>query len=160
MLEIERKYLLKRLPIEPPSEVLDIKQYYMEVDGVMTRYRKVTYQDKSFDFIKTIKTPVDEMTYEENESHVLPQEFNDFIDNCNKSEDSYYIHKKRHIYMNGDDKWEVDQYMDYDLVIAELEMPSKEYEFEIPEHISDELIMEVTGLREFTNLSLAEKINE
>jgi CYTH domain-containing protein len=159
MLEIERKYLLKRLPIEPAEDVLDIRQYYMEVDGVMVRYRKVIYQDKTFDFIKTIKTPVDEMTYEEDENHVLPNEFEDFVENCNQADVSYFIHKKRHIYINGVDKWEVDQYMDFDLVIAELEMPTKEHEFETPEHISDELIMEVTGLREFTNLSLAEKIN-
>jgi len=160
MLEIERKFLLKRLPIEPPSEVLLIKQWYMDVNGVMVRVRKVEFNDGSFDFIKTIKTPIDEMTYEENESQMLPKDFYDFVDECLVSDNSYYIAKKRHIYVNDNDKWEVDQYLDFDLVVAELEIPHKEYSFEIPEHIKDELIMEVTGKREFSNFSLSEKLND
>lgn len=159
MLEIERKWLLKRLPIEPANDVLDIKQWYMEVDGIYERVRKITYGDKSFDFIKTIKSVIDEMTYEENENHISPNVYNDFVEKCGESDKSYYIHKKRHIYMNGVDKWEVDQYMEFDLVMVELEMPNKEYEFEIPEYISDEMITEVTGQRDFSNLSLAEKLN-
>ncbi len=159
MLEIERKWLLKRLPIEPADDVLDIKQWYMEVNGIYERVRKITYLDKTFDFIKTIKTPIDEMTYEEDENPILPNEYDDFVEKCKESDTSYFLHKKRHIYMNGDDKWEVDQYMEFDLVMVELEMPTKTYEFEIPEHILDEMIIEVTGKKEFSNLSLAEKIN-
>ena len=60
--------------------------------------------------------------------------------------------------VQGKLKWEVDVYEDLDLVVAELEIPSRKFKIKIPRFISDVLIMDVTKFSEFTNRSLSEKI--
>jgi CYTH domain-containing protein len=159
MLEIERRYLLKRIPIEPPKDVIRITQWYMEVDGVNTRVRQRVYGNGNPDWTRTIKTYVDEMTCIEDEVSISIEEYEDFRKKCYESDAATLLEKKRLVYENNGDTWEVDEYLDFELIMAEIEMPNKEYVFEIPEHIQDEIIMEVTGIKEFSNYSLSEKIN-
>jgi CYTH domain-containing protein len=57
----------------------------------------------------------------------------------------------------GDDglKVEVDDFSSMKLVIAEVEIPSVDFQFELPKYIKDNLILEVTRYVEFKNRRLA-----
>jgi CYTH domain-containing protein len=58
-------------------------------------------------------------------------------------------------------KWEVDLFKDRcHLIIAEIEIPTEDYDLKIPEFINKKLLMEVTGLKQFTNRSLSIKLTQ
>jgi CYTH domain-containing protein len=52
-------------------------------------------------------------------------------------------------------KWEVDTFWTARLVIAEIELPDIKYPIELPDWLQSELIMEVTGMEEFSNYRLS-----
>lgn len=159
-LEIERKFLLKRLPDEKPDEVIKMDQWYLKVGDVYERVRQRQWKSTGkIDWIHTIKNYVDEMTNEEIEKLISPEEYHNFIKKCKEPDsDSRYIQKRRLIYKNGNDTWEVDKFLEVDVIIAEIEIPNKEYEVKLPNFIIDNLIYEVTGIKEFSNKNLSDKI--
>ena len=74
---------------------------------------------------------------------------------------SRFINKVRYIYKDGDLKWEVDLFDNgYKLIIAEIEIPKKRYKLNIPDFIKDVLLLEVTGLKQFSNRNLSLNIKE
>ena len=84
-----------------------------------------------------------------------------------KSGDSYihtnskFINKERHIYKQGDLKWEVDRFDNgYKLIIAELEIPKKTYKIVMPNYIMEVFLLEVTGLKQFSNRNLSINIQD
>jgi CYTH domain-containing protein len=42
--------------------------------------------------------------------------------------------------------------------VAEIEIPSEDYELEIPEFIQKKNLLEVTGLKQFSNRSLSNRV--
>jgi CYTH domain-containing protein len=67
------------------------------------------------------------------------------------------VHKRRHTVRGSDDLvWEIDEFLDRDLVLAEVELPSAETEFELPSWLSEALNREVTDDEKYSNLSLAQ----
>jgi CYTH domain-containing protein len=44
------------------------------------------------------------------------------------------------------------------LIVAEIEIPTKNHKVNIPNFISDKLLLEVTGLKQFSNRNLSNKI--
>jgi len=150
-LEIERKFLLKRVPTKEQDSLLAIEQVYVEEDGVTVRYRGEKGEGE-FSFDKTIKTDVDgSFVREEVISESTQEEYS-----AKAQESERVISKMRGIYNVGDDKWEIDQFRFFDLVIAEIEIPTKDYELVIPDWIKEVMIMEVTGMEEFKNENLAD----
>jgi CYTH domain-containing protein len=94
---------------------------------------------------------------EEDEKVISSEEFNQFVEKCKVSQ-SKYISKERLIYPDGDLKWEVDVFNNgHHLIVAEIEVPSMEYEVQIPKFILDKLLMEVTGMKQFGNRNLSNK---
>jgi CYTH domain-containing protein len=159
-LEIERKFLLKRLPNEKPHDIIKMDQWYLNVNGIYERVRQRQWKSTGkIDWIHTIKEFVDEMSNIEIEKFISIDEYHEFIKKCKDSNsDARYIQKRRYLYKNGNDTWEVDEFLETSLIVAEIEIPNKEYEVIIPNHISDNLICEVTGMREFSNKNLSDKI--
>jgi CYTH domain-containing protein len=51
--------------------------------------------------------------------------------------------------------WEIDQFLDRDLVLAEVELPAADTPVEPPAWLSPYLVREVTDEAEYTNLRLA-----
>ena len=51
--------------------------------------------------------------------------------------------------------WEVDEFTDRDLVLAEVELPSEDVEPRLPEWIAPYVEREVTGEPEYLNVNLA-----
>ncbi len=162
-IEIERKFLLKSLPDKAPDETIEMNQWYLKnSDNIWERARSC-YSDKNgLYFIHTIKTPTEKSNINmEDEKFLTLSEFNKFIEKCRNDSESRYISKDRLIFKNdGDDLfWEVDIFKNgHHLIIAELEIPTEEYEINIPSFINDKILLEVTEMSQFSNKNLSNKI--
>jgi CYTH domain-containing protein len=162
-LEIERKFLLKSLPKVEPKDSIKIEQLYLKKNGIWERLR--SWESESTGkkkWIHTVKTSLGKGVNLEDEYTVSEEEFNLFKKECfNSNLESKMIFKTRHIYPNPNSKlyWEVDEFHnDYKLIVAEIEIPQKDFKIDIPKWISDLILLEVTGLKQFSNRSLSLKI--
>ncbi|NNK48458.1 MAG: adenylate cyclase, partial [Gemmatimonadetes bacterium] len=63
--------------------------------------------------------------------------------------------KRRYRVPEGGLTWEVDEFTDRDLVLAEIELPSEEMKPKLPEWIAPYVVREVTGESEYVNVNLA-----
>ena len=157
-IEIERKFLLKAIPKGEPIETIEIFQWYLKnTEGIWERARSCYSDVKGFYFVHTIKKNIAPGVNEEDEKTISSEEFNQFVERCKVSQ-SKYISKERLIYPDGDLKWEVDVFNNgHHLIVAEIEVPSMEFEVKIPKFINDKLLMEVTGMKQFGNRNLSNK---
>ena len=162
-LEIERKFILKSLPKIEPNDSIRIEQLYLKRGVIWERLRswESTKTGKK-KWIHTIKTSMGKGVNLEDEHLVTEEEFKQFKREClDPSSESKMIFKTRHIYPNPNSKlyWEVDEFHnDYKLIVAEIEIPQKNFKIDIPKWISDLILLEVTGLKQFSNRSLSLKI--
>jgi len=97
-----------------------------------------------------------EFGMKEIEKEVETDVYWDYLDMLDEGKASG-IRKIRHIKEEGNLKWEIDFFQTCELVIAEIEIPTEDYDLKIPEYIKDNLIMEITGMKEFSNYNLADK---
>lgn len=149
MLEIERKFLLTRLPnVRKWDEILNIIQYYIE-DSVRVREINNTKTGKSI-YIKTIKTFVSPGINKEKEIRISRKKFWELIHATNKYT---YIYKYRYKYKG----WEIDEFKNKKLVVAEIELDSIDQKIKIPKWLKSVLIMEVTPFKEFSNYELSKR---
>jgi adenylate cyclase len=65
------------------------------------------------------------------------------------------IRKLRFKVPDGDLTWEIDRFRGRRLFLAEIELPSEEYEVRIPEWLRDAIDRDVTGEDEYVNVNLA-----
>ena len=160
-IEIERKFLLKASPEETPEEVIKIEQWYLKTtSGIWERVRKCQSSKSGIYYIHTIKKSVSKGVNLEDEKQISQLEYENFTSYCNSGEfESKYITKERWVYPQEKLKWEVDIFHSgHHLVIAEIEIPKKTYKIEIPHFIKEKLLLEVTGLKQFSNKNLSNKI--
>lgn len=159
-LEIERKFLLKAMPKKTPDDIFVIDQYYIKKSGIWERARTYHSEISGDTYIHTIKKSVSKGVNIEDEKEITKEEFEDFKQNCLSGKyESRFISKERHVYKEAELKWEVDKFgSDYNLVIAEIEIPKKSFKINFPDYISEVLLLEVTGLKQFSNRSLSLKI--
>ena len=67
------------------------------------------------------------------------------------------LRKRRYSIRESDDLvWEVDEFLDRPLVLAEIELPTADTKFELPQWLRDVLDREVTDEPEYTNARLAQ----
>jgi len=160
MIEIERKFLLKAVPDLKPTEVIKIKQWYLKVEGIWERARSMESSIYGIKWVHTIKTRISDISNLEEEWDMTKKEFDDFVKRCKSSkQNARYITKERRIYPDGDRKWEVDVFSQKcHIIVAEVEIPSEDYELEIPEFIQKKNLLEVTGLKQFSNRSLSNRV--
>ena len=160
MIEIERKFLLKAIPDLKPTEVIKIKQWYLKVDGIWERARSMDSNIYGIKWVHTIKTRISDISNIEEEWDMDKSEFDDFVKRCKSSkQNARYITKERRIYPDGELKWEVDVFSQKcHIIVAEIEIPTEDYELEIPEFIQKKNLLEVTGLKQFSNRSLSNRV--
>lgn len=147
-LEIERKYLLTALPRFPATlDVLEIDQGYLP-GVVRLRHQRSTSGREQF--FRTVKQGVG----------VQRMETEDEIDR--KTFDELWpqtlgkrVRKRRYVVPNGDDHWEIDEFLDRELVLAELEFDDPEMTVTIPDWLKPVLVRDVTDEPSYTNRSLA-----
>lgn len=160
-LEIERKFLLKAMPSKSPDDVFAIDQYYLKNKSGVWERARTYHSDISGDtYIHTVKKSVSKGVNIEDEKELSKQEFEEFKQKClSGNYESRFISKERHVYKEGELKWEVDKFgSGYNLVIAEIEIPKKTFKITFPDYISQVLLLEVTGIKQFSNRSLSLKI--
>ena len=147
-LEIERKYLLKYNPLNLGEfdNLLRITQLYLPKDenGYTVRYRYVTDTNDNVRYIKTLKKYVTDFTREEIETDITKGEYEE----AEKKAVSE-ISKLRYELIDGDLTWQIDNFINIKMVVAEVELPSENHTFDIPEHIENAIVAEVTGLALF-----------
>lgn len=163
--EIERKFLLKRFPksvIEKYSKnlhVLDIVQYYFFIDNIWQRYRIAKEKNKKTKFIHTIKGKTVSLgKCQETESLISEKTFKDIVKKNNK--DYAVIKKTRYVIKYKGLKFEIDVYKDLSIIVLEVELPHINHHFEYPIGLIEEVLMDVTGMKQFSNLSLSKKIKK
>ena len=149
-LEIERKYLLSALPPSMPEVgTVSMDQGYIPGDRIVERLRAVRDGNGSR-FFRTIKVG----------SGVVRTELEDET-TCEIFEALWpltqgrRLTKRRHNVPAGSLTWEVDEFTDRDLVLAEIELPAADTKFVYPEWLAPYVVREVTGEPEYLNSQLA-----
>jgi len=150
-IEIERKYLLRALPRFPhATSVIEIDQGYIPGRKLVERLRRERHGDGSVKFYRTVKvgsgvqrTEIEDETDEKTFSHLW------------ELTKGKRLTKRRYLVPNHEDVWEVDEFTDRQLVLAELELDSADQRIDIPHWLRDVMVREVTDERQYTNHSLA-----
>lgn len=155
-LEIERGWLLKSVP-QGASFDRSIKQYYFIEDGIFKRVRESNYINRT-EYHLTIKTPRGggKIGFIEAEEEISKETFLEKLEMAVS-----YIHKDRfirHCKLNEGLVWEIDNFISIPMIKMEMELPSDGYELLIPQDIRELIILETTGMKEFSNALLAKKL--
>tara|TARA_B100001057_G_C22489473_1_gene809670 strand:- start:117 stop:584 length:468 start_codon:yes stop_codon:yes gene_type:complete len=150
MIEIERKFLVRSKRYKKNSLSKHyVKQGYLNTDpSRCVRVRII--DEKAFITIKGISS-TDGLSRFEWEKEICKKEADDIIKLC--SADT--IEKIRHVFEFEGNKFEIDEFQNKNngLVIAEIELKSKNQLFKKPEWIGKE----VTGIKKYYNSQLAQK---
>jgi len=149
--EIERKYLLRALPLEVRSaRTLEIDQGYLPGTRINERIRRAR-DGSNVKYFRTIKTgqgiarfEVEEETTETFFLAVWPLTR------------GARVQKRRYLMPEGDVIWEIDEFLDRDgLWLAEVELRDVDQVVDIPRWLSVVMDREVTDDPSYTNHALA-----
>jgi len=151
--EIERKYLLRGFPDLPQgSERTEIEQGWLPAaaDGSRERLRRLA-TSSGVRFYSTVKRGSG-ITRIEREREIGDDEFGLAWPGTAGSR----IRKERWRVAAGPLTWEIDRFLDLDLVLAEIELPSEDARVEIPAWLAPFVVRDVTLDGRYTNRALAE----
>jgi adenylate cyclase len=149
-LEIERKYLLSRLPRSlPRSTTALIVQGYIPGKRLVERLRSEQRGARKH-FYRTVKsgTGIVRTELEEETSRGVFEAMWPLTEGKR-------LTKLRHRVPAGALTWEIDEFADLGLVVAELELPSEDAAVEFPPWLAPFVEREVTGDAAYLNSSLA-----
>ena len=148
--EIERRFLLKKMPIAKWDQEYSISQYYIQDGDTVKRLRFTTDIDRkeTIEYLHKIQNGVGE--------------FVEVHEDINQS-DAYklmttafkVVNKVRRILNHNGLKYEVDKIYNVELVLLEVELDDINQEIIFPPIIEEQIIMEVTGMKELSNFNLA-----
>ena len=145
MIEIERKFLVKNDQWPRSEDRIVMRQGYMAKQGnLVCRVRQ-----KDDQFYLSIKARIDNLSSYDYEYPIPEQDGQTMLD---KLCDFSAVLKTRHLVMQGDLTWEIDEFHDANagLVVAEIELPSAEYTFDKPDWLAEE----VSDDKRYTNYAL------
>ena len=148
--EIERKYLLSGLPPMMQGRAYrEIDQGYIPGERLQERVRRVRKDGEEW-YVRTVKVG----------SGIRRIELQDETDR--KTFEvlwpltwGHRVTKRRYSVPAGRLVWEVDEFTDRELVLAEVELPSEDVEPRLPDWIAAYVEREVTGEPEYLNVNLA-----
>lgn len=148
--EIERKYLLRDLPGETRAvAAVEIEQGYLPGERLTERLRHLR-DNGSERWLRTVKlgsgavrTEVEESTTRELFLAMWPLT------------EGRRVRKRRYAIVDGPLTWQINEFLDRDLVIAEVELPSARVVVEPPTWLAPVVVREVTDEPDFANVSLA-----
>ncbi len=153
-LEIEKKYVLKNVPLVKWDKELYLEQFYCEMNGEKFRLRMSrNLITGTTIFHKTIKIFISAGINEEIENEIDLKEFEKVIKGGFAKT---WLRKFRYVKKFGKLKWEVDKYCDICLVTAEIELPAMDHMFKFPEYIEKVMVADVTKIKGFSNKNMAE----
>jgi CHAD domain-containing protein/CYTH domain-containing protein len=149
-LEIERKFLLDGVPaLDQEDSAAEIEQGYLPGERVVERIRR-TRTDGKEELLRTVKegTGISRLEVEE----PLPAEV---FARLWPLTEGRRIRKRRHHVKDGSLTWEIDEFRDRNLVVAEVELPSPSAEVTTPDWLRPHVVREVTDDPAFSNYRLA-----
>ncbi|MHC4275537.1 MAG: CYTH domain-containing protein [Planctomycetota bacterium] len=148
-LEIERKFLLDRLPALPDrAEPYRMEQGYL-ADGP-GRLRRAVGPDGAPVCTLTVKTGLG-LVRREDERTISEQEFRKHWPRTAGRR----LTKTRYRIEQDGLVWEIDRYDGLDLVLAEVELPSADTEITVPDWLQPHVVREVTDEPQFQNYEIA-----
>lgn len=150
-IEIERKYLLNALPQFPrTAAILEIDQGYLPGEKLVERLRREQSHEGVVRYFRTVKlgSGVERIELEDETDQRI-------FEHLWLLTDGRRLRKRRYLVPNGDDMWEVDEFVDRPLVLAELELDRADRKVTIPDWLKPALVRDVTDERQYTNRSLA-----
>jgi CHAD domain-containing protein/CYTH domain-containing protein len=148
--EIERKYLLRGMPALPEGAVrTEIIQGYIPGERLNERVRRVRRNGQST-YYRTVKmgTGLNRMEVEEETTEAI-------FRRLWRLTRGKRVRKLRFRVEQGEFTWEIDQFRDRALVLAEIELPAEDTEVHVPDWLRDHVERDVTGESEYVNLNLA-----
>ena len=147
--EIERKYLLRALPPLPTAQTIRIEQGYLPGEKILERVRRSTSAEGVF-YHRTIKfgRGVSRIEVEEACDEAL------FFALWSLTERKR-IRKNRHQVQESDLVWEIDEFLDRALVLAEVELASEAQLVVFPAWLAPYVEREVTHEDAYVNANLA-----
>jgi CHAD domain-containing protein/CYTH domain-containing protein len=149
--EIERKYLLNGLPPEAGAvEPVEIEQGWLPGERLVERVRRLRWNGSEAWF-RTVKagTGLERLELEE----ATPP---DVFEGLWPLTDGRRVRKRRYRVPAGELVWEIDEFLDRKLVLAEVELATADTPVVPPDWLQPYLVREVTGEPEFENRQLAE----
>jgi len=148
--EIERKYLLTGLPpLDGAEGPLEIEQGYLPGERLVERLRRIRSAGGE-ELVRTVKEGLG-LTRLEVEEVVTPELFARFW----PLTEGRRLRKRRYRVADGDLIWEIDEFLDRDLVLAEVELPERQTEVRIPGWLQPHMEREVTEEAAYGNFRLA-----
>jgi CHAD domain-containing protein/CYTH domain-containing protein len=154
-MEIERKYLLRFVPeIARDGRRLDIAQGYVPGSKLHERIRRVSVHHgsgrKEVRFYRTVKLGEGVARTE------LEEETTEAIFLTMWPLTKRHRLRKRRFEVDVDGQtWEIDEFRNRDLVLAEIELDSEDEQVTFPDWLEPAVQREVTGEPEFQNINLA-----
>jgi len=149
-IEIERKFLLSGLP--PHAETFpsqEIEQGWLPGKELVERLRHVRAAEGDA-WYRTVKSGegIQRIELEEATTRELFDALWPLTEGCR-------VGKRRYLVPEGTAMWEVDQFLDRGLALAEIELPDRDARVEIPGWLAEYLVREVTAEPEYVNRALA-----
>ena len=149
-IEIERKYLLSGMPLSLEGRPYrEIDQGYIPGERLQERVRRVRKDGEEW-YVRTVKVGSGIRRIELQED--TDRETFEVLWPLTRGR---RVIKRRYRVPEGRLVWEVDEFTDRDLVLAEVELPSEDVKPRLPEWIAPYVVREVTGEPEYLNVTLA-----
>ncbi|HEX7121119.1 MAG TPA: CHAD domain-containing protein [Gemmatimonadaceae bacterium] len=148
--EIERKFLLRSLPPDlPRARVRELAQGYLPGTRLVERVRSVR-EDGRVRYYRTVKTGsgVVRTELEEETTRAI-------FETLWPLTKGRRVTKRRHAVPEGPLTWEIDEFTDRKLVLAEVELPETSTEVVLPAWLAEVVEREVTGDPAYLNVNLA-----
>ena len=148
--EIERKYLLSGVPPEAAAvEPLEIEQGWLPGERLVERLRRLRWNGSEA-WYRTVKsgTGLERVELEE----ATPPEV---FEGLWPLTEGRRVRKRRYRVPAGELTWEIDEFLERELVLAEVELPAADLAVEPPEWLRPYVVREVTGDPQYENRHLA-----
>lgn len=150
-IEIERKYLLSGLPeITASARVVTFDQGYLPGDRIRDRVRRVK-EGLSETYIRTIKAGAG-LSRLEIEEETSKEVFRGLWALTRGAR----LKKRRYYVADGAQTWEIDEFLDRELFLAEIELRSVDEKVVVPDWLAPFVVREVTDESTYTNINLAQ----
>jgi len=148
--EIERKYLLRALPDLPAgARVLRIDQGWLPGDRLQERLRRTRAGERT-SYTRTVKAGagIERLEIEE---ETTAEVFRALW----RLTRGRRVRKLRYVVEQDDCRWEIDRFIGFELLLAEIELETRDQPVTIPPWLQAVLEREVTGEAAYTNRCLA-----
>ncbi len=147
--EVERKYLLSGLPtkVRDAASVI-VEQGWLPGERLQERLRHVSGDDGDR-YYRTVKLGQG-LTRIELEEEASPELFEKLW----VLTEGRRLRKRRYYVPDGDLRWEVDEFLDRELVLAEVELADPALTVNPPAWLESLIVREVTGEPEYLNVNL------